>query len=313
VDPPAHTRWRKLVAAAFTPRQVDSMRAGVQQTVDGLLDRMATKDPPVDLVREFAYPLCIAVICELLGIDVEEHARFGDLAEVALTITGATEEEKGAAFGAMAAFSSALIATKRGRAGTDFLSKLIAVHDEQDGRLSEDELVATILALMIGGYESTVNQLGKAVLALFRYPEQLAALRADPALIGSAVEESLRYAALDSGFGSPRYATADLPIGDVVIPKGSTVLVIRQSANRDEEQFADPECFDIGRTPNQHLSFGYGPHRCLGAALARVELNLGIGTLIRRFPGLRLTVGVDDIRWDYRITVAGPATLPVAW
>jgi cytochrome P450 len=213
----------------------------------------------------------------------------------------------------MAKFSTDLIAAKREHPGDDLLSQLVAAHDEQDGRLSEEELIATILAMLIGGYESTVNQIGKGLLVLFRHPDQLAALRADLGLLNSAVEEMLRYAALDSGFGSPRYALEDVPIGDVVIPKGSTVLVIRQSADRDEARFDDPERFDIRREGTQHHAFGHGAHRCLGAALARMELQLGIGTVLRRFPNLRLVKPVEEIPWDYRITAAGPATLPVEW
>jgi cytochrome P450 len=219
-----------------------------------------------------------------------------------------------AAHQAMGQFSRDLIAAKRRRPGDDILSQLIATSDEEDGRLSEDELVATILAIFIGGYESTVNQFGKGILALFRFPDQLAALRADLGAVPTAVEEMLRFAALDSGFGSPRYATEEVEVGGMTIPKGATVLVIRQSADRDAEQFPDPERFDIRREEARaHNAFGHGPHHCLGAALARLELQLGIGSLLRRFPDLALTEAVDEIPWDYRLTVAGPRTLPVTW
>lgn len=313
VDPPAHTRWRKLMARAFTPRYVEGLRANVQTIVDRLVDDIAAQAVPVDLVRAFAYPLPIATICELFGIKVEEHEPFASLADRALTVGHATMDERVAAFDDMARFAADLVATKRARPGDDLLSRLIAVHDEDEGRLTEKELAATILTLLIGGYESTVNQIGKAMLALFRHPEQLTALRAEPSLIGTAVEETLRYAALDSGYGSPRYATEDVPVGDVVIPRGSTVLVIRASANRDGTVFPDPDRFDITREPNPHVAFGAGPHVCLGAALARLELELGISTLVRRFPELRLVTPVDEVAWDYRITVAGPVALPVTW
>jgi cytochrome P450 len=313
VDPPAHTRWRKLVSRAFTPRHVEGMRGQVQAIVDDLLDRLEAHGWPADLVPEYAYPLPIRVICTLFGIADDQHEPFRELADTGLTINERPAEEKAAAFAGMAGFSHDLIAAKRQRPGDDLLSQLVAVHDEDDGRLSEEELVATILAMLVGGYESTVNQIGKGLLALFRCPEQLAALRANAGLIGPAVEEMLRYAALDSGFGSPRYAKEDVPVGGTVIPKGSTVLVIRQSADRDETQFDDPERFDIRREPQQHNAFGYGPHRCLGAALARLQLELGIGSLLRRFPRLQLAAAPDRIGWDYRITAAGPRELPVTW
>lgn len=313
VDPPAHTRWRRLVTRSFTPRHVEGMQGRIQQIVDRLLDRIQASDPPADFVKEFAYPLPIAVMCLLFGIDEADTDPFRRLADTGLTINDASPEEKTAAFGAMAKFSVDLIAAKRQNPGEDLLSQLVAVHDEQDGRLSEEELVATILAMLVGGYESTVNQIGKGLLVLFRHPDQLTALRADMGLLPNAVEEILRYSALDSGFGSPRYALEDVEVGGVVIPKGSTVLVIRQSADRDEAKFEDPERFDIRREGTQHNAFGHGAHRCLGAALARMELRLGIGTVLRRFPTLRMVKPVEEIPWDYRITAAGPATLPLEW
>lgn len=313
VDPPAHTRWRKLVAAAFTPRHVEGMRPRIEKIVTELLDRAELAAPPVDLKQALAYPLSIRVLCELLGIEEHQHLRFTELAETALTINDAGMDTIEAAFVAMQRHSVALVAAKRQRPGEDLLSNLIAVHDEDEGRLSEDELVATILGLFVGGYESTVNQIVKGLLALLRWPDQLAALRADPSLIGRAVDETLRFAALDSGFGSPRYATEDVPVGDVVIPKGATVLVIRQSADRDDSQFDDPDRFDITRGTRQHHGFGHGPHRCLGAALARLALEVAIGTVVSRFPQLRLAVPAEEIRWDYRLTAAGPESLPVLW
>lgn len=313
VDPPAHTRWRKLVASAFTPRHVEGMRPQIEKVVNELLDRVELQTPPVDLKQALAYPLSITVLCRLLGIEEQQHRRFAELAETALTINDAGMDKIAAAFVAMQQHSVELIAAKREQPGTDLLSRLIAVHDADEGRLSEDELVATILGLFVGGYESTVNQIVKGLLALLRWPDQLAALRADPSLIGSAVEETLRFAALDSGFGSPRYATADVPVGDVVIPQGATVLVIRQSADRDERQFEDPDRFDVTRGARQHNGFGHGPHHCLGSALARLELEVAIGTVVARFPGLRLAVPPEEIRWDYRLTAAGPESLPVLW
>jgi cytochrome P450 len=314
-DPPAHTRWRRLMSKEFTARRVEGMRASVESSVDDLLDRMEAQPKPVDLMQVFAFPMPITVVCSLLGIAVDKHGRFQAGARAALS-TGdeLSPEEKTAAFMDMLEATRELIAEKRQQPGADLLSALIAAHDEDDGRLSEDELVATVVTLLVGGYENPAHQFGKAVQLLFAHPDQLAALRADPSLLSSAVEETLRYAAaIDSGFGSPRYATADVEVGGVTIPESATVLVIRQSANRDDTQFDDPDRFDITREPSQHFSFGVGPHFCLGASLARLELEVGIAGLLRRFPDLTLTVPADEVPWAYRVTTAGPASLPVTW
>lgn len=313
VDPPAHTRWRKLVTRAFTPRHVESMRPAVQKTVDALLDELEAGPRPADLVQSFGYPLSIRVLCELLGLSVEQHAPFRALADTALTIDGGSTAEMTAARVELGAFAGRLVAAKRAAPGEDLLSQLVGVADAQDGRLDEAELVATVLAMFIGGYESAVHQFGKGLLALFRWPEQRARLAADPSRIEAAVEEMLRFAALDSGFGSPRYATTDVEIGGARVPAGATVLLIRQSADRDPAAWEDPDTFDIGRDAHAHTAFGHGPHRCLGAALARLELQVGIGSLLARFPGLALTVAPEEIEWDFRITAAGPRALPVDW
>jgi cytochrome P450 len=314
-DPPAHTRWRRLLSKEFTARRVEGMRADVESAVENLLDRMEVQPKPVDLMQAIAFPLPVTVVCALLGISVDKHGRFREGAKAALS-TGdeLSPEEKTAAFMDMLAATGELIADKRQHPGTDLLSALVAAHDEDDGRLSEDQLVATVVTLLVGGYENPAHQFGKAVQLLFAHPAQLDALRADPGLISSAAEETLRYAAaIDSGFGSPRYATQEVQVGDATIPKGATVLVIRQSANRDDTHFDDPDRFDITREPSQHFSFGVGPHFCLGASLARLELEVGVAGLLRRFPGLALTVPADEVPWAYRVTTAGPASLPVTW
>lgn len=315
-DPPAHTRWRRLLSKEFTARRVEGMRADVEAAVEDLLDQMEEQAQPTDLMRAFAFPLPITVVCALLGISPEKHGRFRAGAKAALS-TGdeLTPEEKTAGFMDMLSATRELIVDKRAYPGADLLSALVAAHDEDDGQLTEDELVATVVTLLVGGYENPAHQFGKAMHLLFAHPEQLAALRADlGGVLSSAVEETLRYAAaIDSGFGSPRYATEDVRVGEVIIPKGATVLVIRQSANRDDTQFGDPDRFDITREPMQHFSFGVGPHFCLGASLARLELEVGLAGVLRRFPDVALTVPADEVPWAYRVTTAGPASLPVTW
>jgi cytochrome P450 len=314
-DPPVHTRWRRLLSKEFTARRVEGMRADLEAAVEDLLDQMEKQPKPVDLMQAIAFPLPVTVVCALLGIAVDKHGRFRDGAKAALS-TGdeLSPDAKTAAFMDMLAATRELITEKRQCPGTDLLSALIAAHDEDEARLSEDELVATVVTLLVGGYENPAHQFGKAAQLLFAHPDQLAALRGDPSLLPAAAEETLRYAAaIDSGFGSPRYATTEVQVGRVTIPKGATVLVIRQSANRDDSHFDDPDRFDITRTPSRHFSFGVGPHFCLGSSLARMELEVGIGGLLRRFPNLTLTVPVDEVPWAYRVTTAGPASLPVTW
>jgi cytochrome P450 len=312
-DPPAHTRWRKLVSKAFTARQVEQMRDGIKEIVGGLVDDIAARPQPVDLVSAFAVPLPIAVVCALLGMTTDRHAGFSAVAG-ALLATGSTPEEKAEAFRALGDYSREVIAERRHKPGSDLLSRLIEVHDDDDGRLGEDELVSTVQTLLIGGYENTAHQIGKSLYALFRYPDQLALLRGDPSLLGRAVEELLRFAgAIDSGYGLPRYATEDVKVGDTVIPKGATVMVMRQSANRDETKFTEPDRLDITRDSSQHFALGIGPHYCLGASLARLELELGLGALFQRFPRLALAIPVEEVGWRYRLTTSGPASLPVVW
>lgn len=313
-EPPAHTRWRKLVSKAFTPRQVEKLRLEVAATVDGLLDDVVAEGAPADLVERFAIPLPIMTICMLFGVEAGKHEPFRDCADTALSIEGSTSEERGAAFQDMQRLAKDLVGERRRDPGDDLLSKLIDVHDEDEGRLTEDELVATIMTVLIGGYESTANQIARGLLAFFRHPDQLARLRADRELLRPAIEEVLRYAATDSGYGAPRYATADVEVGGVTIPHGATLLVIRQSANRDGTVFADPDRFDIGRQEaQQHFAFGGGPHFCLGAALVRMELEVAFAALLDRFPELRLAVPEQELGWHFRVTTAGPDTVPVAW
>jgi cytochrome P450 len=312
-DAPAHTRWRRLVSKAFTARQVEQMRGGLKAIVDGLLDDIEAQPQPVDLMSTFAIRLPVAALCALLDMTTERHGGFREVAGT-LQATGSTPQEKAGAFRALGEYTREVIAERRHNLGSDLLSRMIEVHDEGDDRLSEDELVSTVQTLLIGGYETTAYQIGKSLYALFRYPDQLALLRADPSSLNKAVEELLRFAgAVDSGYGTPRYATEDIKIGDTMIPKGATVMVMRQSANRDETKFTEPDRLDITRDAGKHLGFGVGSHHCLGASLVRLELELGFSGLLQRFPRLALAIPVDEVEWVYRLTTSGPAALPATW
>lgn len=314
-DPPVHTRWRRLVSKAFTARRVEALRPKVESIVDGLLDDIENSGPPADLMEAFAFPLPISVVCTLLGISPDRHVQVRDFALIALsTDADVSAQARVESYEAMVKYVTELITAKRTDRGDDLLSQLIAVNDDDGSRLSDQEMLATALTLLIGGYENTAHQIGKSLLTLFDHPAHFAALRADNPPIGPIVEETLRYTgALDSGYGSPRYATEDIAVGDTVIPRGATVLVIRASANRDPERYADPDRFAPDRPQLQHFSFGIGPHFCLGAPLARLEMETGYVRLARRFPKLELTLPVAEVPWAYRLTAAGPARLPVTW
>ncbi len=313
-DPPDHTRWRKLISRTFAAKPVEAMRDRVQAIADELLDAMSSQRPPVDILEAFAFPLSITVISEVIGIPVFERERFRGWVDTTLAMNGRDREQKTAAHIAMAGYVNDLIAAKRENLGDDLVSRLITTRDEENGMLSDGELLITILALIIGGYETVAHQIGKGLLALFRHPDQLAALHADPALVPSAVEEILRYAPIDSGIGQPRFATEELTVGDAVIPKHTTLLVVRQSANRDADRFEDPDRFDITREDaDRHLAFGYGPAFCVGAALARLELRIAFTSLLARFPHLALAVPEHEISWGRRVMAAGPEQVPVTW
>jgi len=310
-DPPLHTTWRRQLARSFTARRVESLRPRVEQIVRERLDDLEGAGPPADLMEHLAFPVPILVICALLDLEPHEHAPFRSLASVALATEASTPEAKGAAFGGLAALAGDIVDTRRESPGTDLLSEMIGA---DDASLTREELVATVMTLLIGGYENPAHQIGKSFYALFRHPDQLAMLVADPALVPAAVEETLRYVgALDSGFGSPRYALEDVVVSGTRIPAGATVIVNRQAANRDHRRFDDAGRLDLTRATTAHLTFGFGAHHCIGAALARLEFEVLLSRTLERLPRLRSHVAVTDVPWAYRVTASGPETLLVDW
>jgi cytochrome P450 len=313
-DPPEHTRWRNLISKAFTPRQVERLRPEVERIVDRLLDDLEDSGPPADLMSQFAVRLSISVLCHVMGIPDLDVERFRVWLDTAFALEGPSADEKIAALASMAEYAGALITEKRANLQGDLASRLIAARDDEDGSFTQDELVMTVMILLIGGYENTARQFGRAVLALFRRPDQLAKLRANPGLITSAVEEVLRFAVFDTAIGNPRFATEEVTIGGTVLPRDCTVLVQRQSANWDGERFDCPAEFRIDRKQeHRHFAFGYGAHYCVGAALARLELGVGLTGLLHRFPGLALAVVAHDVPWEFRVVASGPVSLPVTW
>ena len=308
LDPPDHTRLRRLVQKAFTPRRVASLRPRVEEITAALLDEMAAGPAETDLLDAFAFPLPITVICELLGVPVADRDDFRDWTSVIISNDHAPQEFERAAGGMFGYFTS-LLAAKRRSPADDLLSALILARDEGDG-LSERELYSMVFLLLVAGFETTVNLIASGTLALLSFPAEAKRLRADPSLLPAAVEELLRYAN-PLNHATERFTVQDVPVGDVVIPAGEWVLVATSSANRDPERFPDPERLDVGRDASGHVAFGHGIHHCVGAPLARLEGEVAIGSLLARFPALSLAVPASRLRWRPSSLIHGLESLPV--
>lgn len=305
-DPPDHTRLRKLVTKAFTPRTVEALRPRIERVAAGLLDAMPA-GATVDLLSAYALPLPIAVICELLGVPEAGRGRFRDWSLTLVTDT--TPEVRAENSGRLSAFLTGLIEDKRAHPGDDLISQLVQVSDNGD-QLSDRELLSMSFLLLGAGFETTVNLIGNGVLSLLRHPGQLALLRSDPALLAGAVEEFLRHEG-PVNIARLRFTTEPVRVGGVDIPANQFVLISLLGANRDERRFADPGRLDITRPPGAHLAFGYGIHYCLGAPLARLEGQIAIGALLRRFPGLNLAAEPEDLRWRESTLIHSLHDLPV--
>ncbi len=311
LDPPEHTRVRRLVARAFTVRSVELLRPRVEQRVDELIDGMVAQPRPVDFVSAFAAPLPAMVISEMIGVPFADLAMLRGWMDIALSVTAHTTEEIRAAGEQMFGYLARLIATKRAEPADDLLTRMIQARDEED-RLSEPELVNNVYILLTGGYETTAALLCDSLLTLHRHPEQLAMLRDQPGLIPDAVEEMLRYVRVTKAI-MERVATEDVELGGVAVPAGSTVIPLQYSANRDEALTADPDRFDITRKPVPHMAFGTGIHFCIGAPLARLELRAAFEGLLRRLPDLRPAVDTSEIEWKQGLLIRAPVALPVTW
>ncbi|PRY37352.1 cytochrome P450 family protein [Umezawaea tangerina] len=307
-DPPDHTRLRKLVAGAFSPARTRALAPRVQRIADDLLDRLVPKGE-ADLVEAFTAPLPVAVISELLGVPEADRADFRRWSS--LTLGAPSDPQREAALN-LNRYLADLIAAKRRSPADDLLSALVAVRDEDDGRLSEVELVGTAVLLVVAGHETTVNLLGNAVVALLRDPAQADLLRGRPELVPGAVEEFLRY---DSSVehATPRFAAEDLVIAGTPVARGDVVMVALSSASRDMPvpDHGDPAELDVTRNGVRHLSFGHGIHYCLGAPLARLEAATALSTLLRRIPDLRAAAPLDELEWVPSGIMRGPLALPV--
>ncbi|UKY53853.1 cytochrome P450 family protein [Streptomyces inhibens] len=316
MDPPDHTRVRRLVVKAFTPGRVDALREPVRRVADELLDAMAERGR-ADLIADYAGPLPITVICDLLGIPQDDRRDFLAWSDALITPDPSRPGQMKEAIGSMLEFYTGLIAAKRAQPGDDLLSDLIAVRDdagadEGGDRLSEDELTSLAFLILLAGYENTVHLIGNAVLTLLDHPEQLRQLQRNPAELPAAVEEFLRHDG-PAPLAIRRFPKEDLEIGGVRIPAGESVLLSIASANRDPGRFPEPDTMDPGRDLSGHLAMGHGIHYCLGAPLARMEAVTALDALLARFPELRLDVPRGALRHRRALRARGLISLPVAW
>jgi nocardicin N-oxygenase len=312
LDPPEHTRLRRLLSKAFTARRMGAMQSWLEELFAGLLDDVERSGPPADVVRDLAEPFTIAVICRLLGVPYEDRSTFQHWSEVIMSTTAYSKEEAMAADAAIRAYLTDLVAARRAARHDDLLSVLVAARDNDD-RLSEDELITFGVTLLVAGHETSAHQLANMLYVLLTHEDQLSLLRKEPELLPRAVEELLRFVPLGNGVGNARIATEDVELSGGTVRAGEGVVAAAVNANRDPRIFTDPDRLDITREKNPHLAFGHGAHYCLGAQLARMELRVAIGAVLERFPQLRLAVPADQVEWKTGGLFRGPLRLPIAW
>ncbi|MDI3403535.1 cytochrome P450 family protein [Streptomyces cavernicola] len=313
IDPPDHTRLRRLVSKAFTPRRVAQFAPRVQELTDQLIDRFVAKGE-ADLIHEFAFPLPIYAICDLLGVPREDQDDFRDWAGMMIRHGGGPRGGVARSVKKMRGYLAELIHRKRLEPGDDLISGLIKASDHGE-HLTENEAAAMAFILLFAGFETTVNLIGNGTYQLLRNPGERERLQrslaaGETGLLETGVEELLRHDG-PVELATWRFATEPLTIGGQEIASGDPVLVVLAAADRDPERFADPDTLDLSRRDNQHLGYGHGIHYCLGAPLARLEGQTAIATLLRRLPDLRLAAEPDDLRWRGGLIMRGLRTLPV--
>ncbi|GAA4930416.1 cytochrome P450 [Streptomyces coeruleoprunus] len=327
-DPPDHTRMRRVVAGAFTARGMQRLRERAQQVIDGLLDALERLGPPADLMTHLNRPFPLAMVGELMGVPRDDWPRMAHWSDTIISASAGRPASE-AAKADIAEYFTALIRRRcatgpgvprqagaspderEGSGRTDLASVLAEGVDT--GALDLEEAVGLAVLVQISGAHAVRNNSANMVYALLTRPRHLARLRAEPALVPRAVEELLRYIPHRNAVGLSRIALEDVPVGGVTIPAGDAVYVSYLTANRDPDVFAEPERLDFDRAANPHVAFGYGPHYCPGSALARMESEMILRSLWDRFPGLRLAVPEEELRWQRGALIRGPEVLPVEW
>nr|WP_030391199.1 MULTISPECIES: cytochrome P450 [Kitasatospora] len=312
MDPPAHNRLRRLVAQGFTNRQVERMRAHTQRVVDGYLDEMTEHGAPADLVAHLSARLPLTTICELLDIPAEDRTELRGHAVAMMAMGPNSGAGQVNAKTALRAYFAELTAARRRDPGEDLISALATARDGAE-LLDDDELAVMAMVLLVTGHDTSTYELSNITYTLLTHPEQLAKLRAQPEMLPRALEELLRFIPFRQGVGIARVATEDVELGGVLIRAGEPVHVSYLAANRDPAVYERPDELDLDRGAPTHMTFGYGTHHCLGSHLARMELQVAIGTLLNRFPGLRLAVPPEALDWRTGSIWRYPRTLPVAW
>jgi cytochrome P450 len=315
LDPPDHTRLRKLVSKAFVPKVVKALEPDITALVDGLLDKVEEQGS-FDVVSDLAHPLPVAVICRLLGVPIEDEPKFSHASALlaaaldpVISFTGQAPDSFDEMFQAglwLREYLRDLIALRRSDPGDDLMSALIHVEESGD-QLTEEEIVATCNLLLVAGHETTVNLIANAILAMLRHPSQWAALSADPLRVSAVVEETLRYDPPVQLMG--RIAADDMTIGETLVPKGDVMMLLLAAAHHDPAAFDRPDEFDPDRENIRHLGFGKGPHFCLGAPLARLEAAVALSKVTARFPQARI---VGEPQYKPNLTLRGLAALEVA-
>ena len=308
LDPPDHTRIRRMLTGQFSMRRLTAMSPYIEQITTKLLDQMEAAGPPVDLMQAFALPLPSLVICELLGVPFDDQADFQRRSDTMLDVSVTTKQQAQNTL-EMNAYMQSLVNRHRQNPGDDILGMLIRDHAHE---LTDEELVGIGNILLVAGHETTANTIGLGTLLLLQHPDQFALIRDDPEMITSAVEEILRYLTIVDT-GTPRIILKDMIIGDQLIQAGDVAMVSLPSANRDVDFISDPDLFDVTRQPQAHLTFGHGIHQCLGQQLARLEMSIALPALLQRFPTLSLAASVTELTFRGDGPVNGVRELPVTW
>ena len=315
-DPPVHSHRRRAVLHAFTARRARQQAPWLRTLADDLVDRLVAGDQPVDLVSAFTVPFTLRVITDMLGVPPADHGRLRPLVDRMMSTTRFSADEVATAHEDAAGYFDDLIAVREadiaaGRPGSDLLTELLSAPEER--RLSRPEVSVFGSGLLMAGYETTSHQLAMCALMVFADPDWARELRRDPDAIAPAVEEMLRWSSLIATGGAPHVATEDVWLGDTLVPAGQVVVPLTDAANRDGNVFAEPGRFAPDRPDNPHLAFGHGRHFCLGAHLARTELQVGLTALLHRFDDLTIATPVDDLVWRRGMFIRGPQQLPVRW
>ncbi|MEV1007181.1 cytochrome P450 [Streptomyces sp. NPDC049881] len=311
MDPPDHTRVRHAAARHFTARRIHLLRERVREMAEGLLDAMAAAGPPADFMTAYTIPLPTMVICDLLGMPPEDHERVWAWGHSIMSNT-ATAEEVGAHFAAFMAYMKDGVEQRRRSPGDDLLTTLVQACDE-DGQITERELLGLTADLLGAGFITTTSELTDFLYVLLTHPDQFGLLRDKPELVPGAVEELMRFVPALTATSLPRYATEDVELGGVTVAAGDPVLVAISAGNHDPHAYDDPGRFDIRREGPAHLTFGHGAHYCMGSHLARMEMQVTLELLVPRFPGIRLAVPDETLRWQPSRLINCPEELPIAW